>query len=65
MPEIKITIAPDGTTKILTQGFSGVSCKDATREIEKALGIVTDEKLTSEYYSTEIKNNIHINGGQQ
>ena len=62
MPEIKIIIDPDGTTKILTQGFAGRSCKDATRELEKALGIVTDEKLTSEYYNSN-DSEIHINNG--
>lgn len=63
MPDIIITIAPDGTTKILTQGFSGVSCKDATRELEKALGIITDEKLTSEYYQNTKSSEIHIGQG--
>lgn len=62
MPEIIVTIAPDGTTKILTQGFAGVLCRDATREIERALGVVADEKITSEYYNFETNNNIHING---
>lgn len=61
MPDIKITIAPDGTTKILTQGFVGKSCKDVTRELEKALGVVTEEKLTSEYYQNITNSETHIN----
>lgn len=50
MQEIKVTIAPDGTTKLETKGFAGKACKDATKEIEKALGAVTSEKLTGEFY---------------
>ena len=41
MREIKVTIQPDGATKITTQGFTGTACKDATRAIEKALGANT------------------------
>lgn len=60
MREIRVTIAPDGTTKILTQGFAGVLCRDATREIERALGVVSDEKFTGEFYSSETNNNINV-----
>lgn len=57
MPEIKVTIAQDGTTKITTKGFTGTACQDATKAIEKALGAVTSEKLTGEFYE---KNDAHI-----
>ena len=48
---IEITITPKGETKISTSGFSGSSCQDATRELEKALGAQIDEQLTGEYYA--------------
>ena len=35
---IEITIAPDGQTKLETKGFTGASCRDASRFIEQALG---------------------------
>lgn len=59
MHEIKVTIAPDGTTKIATKGFVGGACKDATKAIEKALGAVTSEKLTGEFYE-KIDTHVHI-----
>lgn len=49
---IQITISPKGETKIETAGFFGSSCQDATRELEKALGVTVNEKMTSEYYTT-------------
>jgi len=48
---IQITVSPKGETKIETSGFSGSSCQDATRELEKALGVVADEQLTGEFYA--------------
>jgi hypothetical protein len=48
---IQITVSPTGETKIETAGFSGSSCQDATRELERALGVTTDEQLTGEYYT--------------
>lgn len=50
MKVIEITVGPQGQTKIKTKGFVGRSCKDATREIEQALGVVESETLTAEYH---------------
>jgi predicted RNase H-like nuclease (RuvC/YqgF family) len=33
---IEVIISPDGSTKIETKGFSGASCRDASRFIEQA-----------------------------
>ena len=49
---IEITITPKGETKISTSGFTGSSCQDATRELERAIGATTDEQLTGEFYAT-------------
>lgn len=49
---IQIIVSPAGETKIETSGFTGSSCQDATRELERALGATTDEQLTGEYYET-------------
>jgi hypothetical protein len=48
---IQITVSPKGETKIETNGFSGSSCQDATRELERALGATSSESLTGEYYT--------------
>ena len=47
---IEITVTPEGATSIKTSGFTGGSCKDATRELERALGVAGRESLLPEYY---------------
>lgn len=47
---IEIVIAANGETTVRAQGFAGGSCRDATRELERALGEVTGEQLTPEFY---------------
>jgi len=47
---IEITVSPEGSVSIKTTGFSGSSCKDATRDLEKALGVVGREHLQPEYF---------------
>ncbi len=48
--KIEITVRPDGSTSIKTQGFTGSSCRDATRDMEKALGLAGREHLLPEYF---------------
>ena len=50
---IQVVVNPQGETKIETMGFSGSSCQDATRELERALGATQEETLTGEYYTEE------------
>ena len=47
---IEIIITPDGQTTVQTKGFMGPSCRDATKHLERALGKVAGEQLTSEFY---------------
>ena len=48
--KIEITVSPEGATSIKTMGFSGSSCKDATRDLERALGVAGHETLQPEYF---------------
>ena len=48
--KIEITVRPDGSTSIKTTGFTGSSCRDATRELERALGMSGRESLLPEYF---------------
>ena len=48
---IEITVTPEGATSIKTQGFTGGSCKDATRDLERALGVSGRESLLPEFYA--------------
>lgn len=50
MKRIEVTIGPTGETKVETKGFAGPSCQAASQLIEKALGRVTAEHKTAEYY---------------
>ena len=53
MKRIEIVVSPDGKTVIETRGFSGSSCQDATRFLEKALGERIGERLTGEFYQSQ------------
>ena len=48
---IEITVSPEGATSIKTSGFAGGSCRDATRELERALGVSGRESLLPEFYN--------------
>jgi len=47
---IEVTISPTGETTVQTKGFTGSSCRDASRLIEQALGQAARETLTSEFH---------------
>jgi hypothetical protein len=49
--KIEITVSPEGAVNIKTAGFTGSSCKDATRELERALGVSGRETLLPEFYA--------------
>jgi hypothetical protein len=49
---IEIIISPTGESRVETRGFSGSSCRDASRFLEEALGQRTGERLTSEYHQS-------------
>jgi hypothetical protein len=48
---IEVTVSPEGATSIKTSGFTGGSCKDATRDLERALGVAGRENLLPEFYT--------------
>lgn len=52
MKTIEIVISPTGQSTVATTGFTGSSCRDASRLIEQALGKKTEEKLTADFYAT-------------
>lgn len=49
--KIEITISPEGSVSIKTSGFAGSSCRDATRDLERALGVSGREHLLPEYFN--------------
>ena len=50
MKTIEITVSPTGETKVETKGFTGGSCREASRLIEQALGLKSAEQMTAEFY---------------
>ena len=52
---IEIIVSPQGATSIRTTGFTGSSCKDATRDLERALGVAGKETLTAEYHQQPVE----------
>ena len=60
MTQIVVVIDPDGNTEIEVQGMSGRSCRDATKALEEALGVVTKTTNTTDYYRQEVTSAIRI-----
>ena len=50
---IEITISPTGEAVVQTKGFAGSSCRNASKLIEQALGIVQSDTPTAELYQTQ------------
>jgi hypothetical protein len=48
---IQITVSPEGSVSIKANGFTGGSCRDATRDLERALGVAGKESLLPEFYN--------------
>jgi len=53
MPRIiEVTVSPTGETTIQTKGYTGGDCLQASRFLEQALGVVSADHRTSEFYQT-------------
>ena len=50
MKTIEIVVSPKGESRVETKGFSGASCREASKFIESALGAAASEKLKPEFY---------------
>ena len=50
MMTIEIIISPKGETTVETRGFTGASCREASRFVEEALGRPISERLTAAFY---------------
>ena len=53
MKTIEILINAQGEVTMQTKGYAGNSCKAATKALEEALGLKTQEKLTAEFYQAQ------------
>jgi len=57
--EMEITISPEGAVRVHVKGIKGKGCVELKKTIEKAVGYVSEQKFTSEYYEQEEKAQIH------
>jgi hypothetical protein len=56
---IEVVISPTGEATVQTRGYSGNDCLRASKFLESALGVVTADRKTAEFYeSTPIKEEI-------
>lgn len=49
---IEVVVSLTGETTVQTRGYAGTDCIQASRFLEEALGLKTNEKLTSEFYAS-------------
>jgi hypothetical protein len=52
---IEVIVSPTGQLKIETKGFAGSSCRDASRFLEEALGVKTEDRPTAEFYAQSVE----------
>jgi len=64
MKTIEIVIAPDGTSRVETKGFTGSECQSASQYVKQALGHTTDEQLKPEFYMrADAEHSVQQNNG--
>ena len=51
---IELVISPQGEITLNTKGYAGPACQEASRFLEEALGIVTQERKTSAFYQAAV-----------
>jgi hypothetical protein len=60
---IEIIISAKGESTVTTRGFTGASCRDASKALEEALGQRTGEQLTTEFHqAASAEEHLHQQG---
>lgn len=49
---IEVVVSPTGEITTQTKGYAGAECQQASKWLENALGIVTQDRKTAEFYQT-------------
>jgi hypothetical protein len=47
---IEVVVSPTGEATVQTRGYAGADCLQASRFLEQALGLTTDDRKTVEFY---------------
>ena len=53
MKTIEVIVSPTGEAVVQTKGFTGAACRDASKALERALGIVQSDTPTAELYQPQ------------
>ena len=51
---IEVVVSPKGETTVQTKGYAGADCLHASRFLEEALGTVSADTKTSDYFQTNL-----------
>jgi len=55
MKIIEVVVSARGETIVLTKGFTGPECQEASKWIEAALGAKLTEQKTAEFYAPTVQ----------
>ena len=52
---IEVTVSPQGEVTVQTKGYAGADCVQASKDLEAALGVVTADRKTADYYAEAVQ----------
>ena len=58
--EVEISISPSGEVKAHITGIKGQGCLKLVQALERELGMMKDQRLTSEYYEPDVETKIKL-----
>ena len=56
---IEVVVSPQGQATVQTRGYAGGECLQASKFLEQALGIITADHKTGEFYQA-VRTDQHI-----
>ena len=48
---IEVIVSPQGEATVQTRGYGGSACLGASQFLEQALGLVTEDRKTAEFFA--------------
>ncbi len=50
-----MVVIEKGKAQVRTEGFVGPACRDATAQLEKAMGMTVSDETTPEFHQREVR----------
>jgi hypothetical protein len=60
---IEVVVSPQGEARVQTKGYAGADCLQASKFLEQALGVVSADHKTGEFFQTSIAEQCQQNQG--